>query len=316
MAMPLMGIVGGGMELAKMGGEALRSAPQAPKTSLEALGRLGQGAWRGISGEVLGQGIGKGISALIPSRQVAAQGIRVATGVPEREAAAVLKDPGILSRAKSTQEAGKLYQEALSKAPYKIESAGAGSRVAFNKTMLSPEAALNKFDEIAGAMDSGALDLQSAVSMRQTLSHHIGTGKGDWYVQPMREQLGAIDNYIEGRLADFPDAVKAYREAKIAEEFSSWLPLNKNLSPNVLRTAGALGYAAHGASRGELLPSVMALGVSPKMWGYGIRAGSAVAPAVEMGTEIGARAAGQGAAKSFFPSSTEELMRKYYEEQR
>lgn len=80
MAIPAMGLVGGGLELAKMGKEAITSSPNAPKTVMESLGRLSQGAFRGASGELLGQGlvkaagtIGRGISEgaeTLPSRMI------------------------------------------------------------------------------------------------------------------------------------------------------------------------------------------------------------------------------------------------------
>lgn len=310
-AVPVMGLVGGGLELAKMTGEAIESSPNAPKTSMEALSRLGSGAWKGVSGEIIGQGIGRALGAMVPSPKTAAQVVRVATGVPEREASAVLANPKILSRAKSVGEAGEAYQKALeSSKSVKLASSGEGSRVAFGKTMLSPEATLNKYDELLPKIQSGELDLQSALALRQTASHHLGKAKGDWYDAPMREVLDATDKYLEKGLEGFPEAVKGYREAKIAEEFGSWLPLNKNLSPNVLRTAGALAYAGQGAARGDIIPSVMAAGVSPKVWGYGIQAGAAATPAIKAGANVGARATG------YVISSTEELLRKKYMEQK
>ncbi len=316
LALPLMGLVGGGMELAKMTGEALESAPTTPKTSAEALARLGQGAWRGISGELIGQGLSAGVKALIPSPKTAASVMRVATGIPEREGAAVLRDPKLLSRAKSVSEAGEMYDKALEGAGYKIESGGKGSRVAFGKTMLSPEQTLNKFDELIPAMENGQLDLQSAVALRQTASSHLKSAKGDWFEQPMREVLQNTDNYIEQGLKDFPAAVKAYREAKIAEEFGSWLPLNKNLSPNVLRSSAGLYNIVRGAQEGNIPQMVIGAGVSPKLWGYGIQAGGAAAPLIRGAEILGTRAGGQAIARENMPMSTEELLRKKYLEQK
>jgi hypothetical protein len=165
-------------------------------------------------------------------------------------------------------------------------------------------------------MEKGELDLQSALSLRQTASSHLAKSKGDWYDQPLREAVEEADKYIEKRLLEFPAAKTAYREAKVGEEFGSWLPLNKNLSPNVLRTAGALGYAAHGAAEGRIGPMLMALGVSPKIWGYGIRAASAGASGIQGAAKLGTRLGTQEAASSYFPSSTDELMQKYYERQK
>lgn len=308
LAVPVMGLVGGGLELAKMTGEAIESSPNAPKTSMEALSRLGSGAWQGVSGEIIGQGVGKALGAMVPSRKLAAQGMRVMTGVPEREGLAVLKDPSILSRAKSVEQAGKEYGEST----LGLKGGAEGARQAFGKSHLTADAAADKFDEILPKIKDETLDLQTAFSLRQTTMDKLSDLP--YNEKSMKRLLGqnvdTLDAYIEARLPEWSGARQAFRESKIAEEFGSWLPLNKNLSPNVLRTTAAIAATGKGVMEGNPIMSLALPAISPKVWGYGIRAGGAVAPAVKAGAEVGAKATG------YAISSTEELLRKKYQEQK
>ncbi len=323
----IAGAATAGTEIARQGIQAYGNEPGADMGLLERGKRVGSAFGRGALGELGGRGVFAGAKALAPRAVgTGAQLMRVATGIPEKTGRAVLSDPDLLRRAKSVKDAGAQYQKAITQEGYtraklypeqgveqyipeQLKSSGAGSRAAFGKTMLAPEATINKYDELVPAMEIGELDLQSALTLRQTASHHLKTSKGDWYEQPMREVLEKADEYLEKKLEGFPEAVKAYREAKTAEEFSSLLPLNKNLSPNVLRTGAALAYAAHGAAEGKILPMVALPVVSPKVWGLGIRA--ATTPTGQEVLKAGVRYGTQYGARQILPSSTDMLMRKY-----
>jgi hypothetical protein len=126
----------------------------------------------------------------------------------------------------------------------------------------------------------------------------------------LSEIIEKLDPYIEGKLPEWSGARQAYREAKIGEEFGSWLPLNKNLSPNVLRTAAALSMVAKGASEGKILPILGAGMVSPRVWGAGIQYAG---PVSKVGIRAGTYALDP---LNLAQDSETDLIRKYYAQEK
>ena len=311
---PLAGLATGSVEAVKQGLQRFEGNPEAPETSAEAARRIGMAGARGAGGELGGRAV-LGAASYIGRKAlpVAAQGIRAMTGVPVREATAVLKDPSILSRAKSVEEAGADYAASLTGGPVVgLESGAKGARKAFGKSHLSPDAVADKFDELLPHLQAGTIDLQTAFSLRQqTMDKLADLPYNEKSMKKLlAENVDQLDEFIESKLPEWSGARKAFRESKVAEEFKSWLPLNKNLSPNVLRTAGALTAAAHGISEGRVLPMLALPAVSPRVYGGAIRAAASpitrgiVQGATRLGTQAGAGA--------IFPSSTTEALRRRY----
>ena len=156
--------------------------------------------------------------------------------------------------------------------------------------------------------------MQKAFSLRKAFSDEIAD-VNPAEKETMRRLTGRIkrlDDYIESSLPEWGQVRNTYADAMTAEEFASWLPLNKNLSPNVLRSWAGLGMIAHGARNREILPILMAGGVSPRVWGGVIRAGATAPQAVRSVGVGGARLAGQYASGIMTDADrVEELRRKY-----
>lgn len=244
----------------------------------EAVTDLGAAAASGVMNELGGPIANKVVGALArPVVKVGSQVVRAMSGVPEDAAAKVLRDPSILSRAMPIDDAGKLYREGVGDAAKGSMEAG---RSIFGKTYPGPEAAVNTFDEISGSL--GAAHPNELLGMRQTMMDTLAdTPKTSPKLRKMlSDRIEILDGMLEGRLPNWGGAKQAWREAKIGEEFGSWLPLNKNLSPNVLRTTAAIAAAAKGASEGSMWGALALPLVSPKVWGLGIRAAGTTAQAL------------------------------------
>lgn len=311
---PLAGMATAGVEGVKQVLQQAEGNPEAPESSTEAASRIGMAGARGAAGELGGRAV-MGAVGYVGKKALPtiAQGMRVMTGVPEREGLAVLKDPSILSRAKSVEEAGKDYAASLTGGPVVgIESGAKGARKAFGKSHLSPDAVADKFDELLPHLQNGTIDLQTAFSLRQQTMDKLSDlpFNEKSMKKLLAENVDQLDEFIEGKLPEWSGARKAFRESKIAEEFGSWLPLNKNLSPNVLRTTASMAATAKGVMEGNPMLSMALPAVSPKIWGYGIRAANSRAAGIagQGATRLGA----QAGANQIFPSSTEEALRRKY----
>lgn len=347
MGAALAGAATMGTEIVKQGIQAYNSEPGTPATTLEALRRNAMAFGRGAAGEALGRGVFAGAGAMAEKaapgvKQTLAKIMKVSTGMPEREGMALINDTKIIARAKSAREAGKDFGAALTvkdplpranllpkgiqefaDVPAPLKSGAEGARLAFGKSHLTADAAADKFDEFLPKLTDNTLDLQSAFSLRQLTMDKISDLP--YNERSMKRLLSGnidkLDSYIEAKLPDWSGAKTAYREAKVAEEFNNWLPLNKNLSPNVLRATAAVGAAAYGAREGDPR-AIMALSlVSPRVWGGAIRGGGVIgraasSPVGNFVTKQMTRLGTQYVAGQAIPSSTEELMRKHYEAQR
>ena len=214
-----------------------------------------------------GQALGLGISAAAKGgAKVLSQATRAMTGTPEKSAEYLLKNPGM--RALPIEEAGKVYKAGVGDAAEGSMEAG---RSVFGKTYPGPEAAVNTFDEMRDVL--GAANPNELLGMRQTM---MDTLSDTPVTSPklrmmLAKRIEELDVMLDAKLPDWGGAKQAWREAKIGEDFGSWLPLNKNLSPNVLRTTGALAAAANSASKGEVLGLAALPLISPKVWGAGLR---------------------------------------------
>lgn len=319
-----------GTEIARQGIQAIGSEPGTPSTFAESGKRIASAFGRGAAGEALGRGVfavGAKIGSKIGPRLVktGAQAMKVSAGIPEASGEAVLSDLGRLGRAPSIKEAGAKYAQAM-------EATGLSQ---------GPEAAMEMMGE-AGLSEVGAtkfaynalqklkegkLPYQEALVARDQIKSLLARPKwqnpnaaqSERFLIKMQKDL---DTYLEPYFAEagesFQGARAGYREAKLSEDFSSWLPTNANKTASVLRGTLATGAAGLGYG-GVIDPETAALGIaaaSPRMLGYGIRGAAVAAPVIREAAKFGTRLGTQKAAGIFLPSSTEELMRKHYEAQR
>lgn len=166
-----------------------------------------------------------------------------------------------------------------------LKSGAEASRKAFGKSYLSGEAVADKFDELAPKLADGSIDTQTLLTLRQQTMKAIEDlpYKQKGLRRILAGNIDQMDPILETRLPDWGAARGGYRESKIAEEFSSLLPLNKNLSPNVLRTTAAIAGAAKGLAEGR---PWLALGlpmISPAVYGTALK-GAAYAGKIPAGT--------------------------------
>lgn len=311
-----VGIIAGGIIGAGIGGGAGEATRQSvaqmtagafPEqaypmaTGREVLRDVGIQAATQAAGQALGVGIGAAAKAVRPAFvKGVSQLTRAATGMPEQTASTLIKDPGVMSRAMPISEAGKLYRQGVGDAAEGSLEAG---RLIFGKTYPGPEAAVNTFDEMRPVLD--AAKPQELLGMRQTLSDTLAdTPRTSPKLRMMlSERLKVLDDLLESRLPDWGGARGAWRDAKVAEEAGSWLPLNKNLSPNALRTTAAVSIAASKAANGELMGLAALPFISPRVWSYGLRgigyAGQVPASVYRVGAATGAGAIGSSLAQAY-----------------
>jgi hypothetical protein len=233
-----------------------------------------------------------------PAIKVGAQGMRALAGIPEKAGRAVLKDPSILLRAKPVEEAGEAYAKSVGG----LKSGAEAARATLGRSHYSGEAIANKFDDFADQIAKETIDTQTALALRQRTMKAVEDlpfNQRDLR-GVLSSNIRALDDLLEKRLPEWGGARAGYRESKIAEEFSSLLPLNKNLSPNVLRTTAAIAGGVKGIAEGK---PWMALGlpmISPAVYGTALKgaayAGKAMG-AVPPGTyRIPAEALSRGSA--------------------
>lgn len=305
----------GGAALGGMAGEAVRqgvsnlTAAAFPEQNYpiasprQVIGdTISQGVSQG-AGAALGLGIGAAASALRPgANKIGAQVIRIGSGVPTEVGEAALRDPSMLLRAKPAAETGAKIGEYLGGAQA-VERAvdpltGAVSEVAKPRGLkynvkglqeLMPGKFLastgDKFNLVNDAMTKlghGELGLQEALVVRQQASKMLSTPNFQnaelaAVKQEIAQALGQLDEFIEPQLPEMGGLRQAYRDSKVAEEFSNWLPLNRNSSPNVLRSVLATREAAMGAAAAIGVGGGSPIGlaalplISPKFYGTAIK---------------------------------------------
>lgn len=326
----IAGAATGGTEIIKQGIQAIGSEPGTPHTFGESGKRIAQAFGRGAIGEALGRGVIGGAAALgakmAPTAiKTGAQIMKTTAGIPEKTGEAVLRDPSRLGRAPSIKEAGGKYAEAMEATG--LSQGPEAAMEMMGKSGLSEAGATDFAYNALQKLQKGELPYQEALVARDQIKTLLARPKwqnpnaaqAERFLVKMQQDLDAyLEPYFAEAGQSFQGARAGYREAKIAEDFGSWLPTNANKTASVLRgtyaaSLGGLGYG--GAIDPETAAAGMAL-ASPRMLGYGIRGAAVAAPLVKEAAKFGTRLGTQSIAGKVLPSSTEELMRKHYEAQK
>src|SRR3990167_1481183 len=330
MGAALAGAATMGTEIVKQGIQAIGSEPGTPTNTMESGKRIASAFGRGALGEGLGRGVFAGAArvgkAIAPTAiKTGAQVMKMSAGIPEPTGQAVLSDLGRLGRAPSLKEAGAKYADAM--AATGLRQGPEAAMETMGKSALSQEGATNFAYDAIQKLNSGQLTYQEALVARDQLKNILKMPKwqnpsiaqNEMFLVKMQKQLDDyLEPYFNAAGESFKQARGGYREAKIAQDFSSWLPTNANKTASVLRggyaaTIGGLGYG------GQIDPETAALGLavaSPRMIGYGIRGAAVAGPVVREAAKFGTRLGTQAISGRLLPSSTEELMRKHYEAQK
>lgn len=258
------------------------------------------GATGEVGGQFLGRALQAGARAAGPTlRRLGAQALRVGPGVQEKYGGAVLRDPTILTNPVTKADVSQAYSQFE-------KSAGLVSpktiRLQSGKILESSGDAEKIVDAVYSRLASGAgvaeQDLYTASQAASYLKNQakFGDPKQLANLSNLATAKTAFDNALELATAGGPSyaaaRTAAFRE-KAAGEFSSFYPLNKNLSPNVLRSVGATGAAAAGAVSGNYGALGIPFLISPRAAGAAIkttyRVGQAVGAVGPAGTRLGAQ---------------------------
>ena len=269
----------------------------------------GKNAWDiGSAGlaQAAGEGLAQGALKLAPAAQkLGAQLLKAGPAIPEKYGAAALRNPKAVFGAVSPDEAGVAYDAFEAKTGLKglrqQEWEAGGSNGAKDLEGLVLKA--GRKVELGETVSPQELYTASQAANRLRQMAKFG--------EPAAKDLAGSANVLKGKqlvedaLQDVHPEYQALRQANFnaqaKQAFSSVLPLNKNQSPNALRTvlagreammaaAGALagqkegGHPVIGAMLGPAL-------ISPLAAGLAIRGASALAPvavpAVSAATRLG-----------------------------
>lgn len=217
--------------------------------------------------------------------------LRVGPGVPQYKGQAAMEDLGLLSRAPSQKRVGELYDDFHNASgTVSRKKAIAGSADPFDTVAR----AKNDIAEAAQKLRSGTLTTQEAVNASQAarlIKDQARTGNefaGEIF-DVANDLKGQFDDFIGQTYPEWNAARQGAFERSVADEFTSWLPLNKNQSPNVLRTYTAGAAAATGAAAGRYGALGLPVLISPRVAGLGIRAAYRGSQIAEPLAELAAR---------------------------
>jgi len=243
---------------------------------------------------------GIGVEAGPLARKAGAQILRAGPAIPEKYGEAMLKDMSILTRAQPRDVMSKSYQAFQNYTGLKGLDEIAGERAKAWTAGELYETALTTANNIKSGAQVSPQELYTASQAENQLNRLARAGNPD--AMAMRgakslEQAGkAADEALEKIYPEYKGLRKGLFESKVREQIGSALPLNKNTSPNVLRTWSAGVMAARAMESMNPLGLVAAPFVSPAAWGLGLRgayAASKVVPPI-------ARSSGAAALQQYY----------------
>jgi hypothetical protein len=299
-----------GATLGGAAGEGMRqNAVQlyAAATGRPMTGPMDVAANMGIQGVLqgAGQAIPVAAAAARPyANKLGAQVIRVGSGVPEKYGEAAMRNPSSLLNAPSKAEASAAYQafEGSTGLQGLEASISATGKVPSEAAM---EAALFDVAKRAASGQATAQELYTASQYASNLNQmgKMGSPRYATLQSAIGKAKGAVDDALQTIHPEYGKLRQDYFDAKMGEQFSSFLPLNQNTSPNVLRGVTAATAAGTGVMAGSPAALAALPLVSPKFYGTLIR-GAAIAGKVpgavyRVGTQGAAGAASSALAENY-----------------
>lgn len=247
----------------------------------------GQVAGTYLGGKAFGA-LGEGIQALkgAGAKAAIADAAKASAAIPERDMMAVLNDPSLLGRAKSVAQATMNYVKSIPGLNHVTESL----REELGKSVPTLGDYTNHLDMVKGLGDKAQpQDLLTGIQSVNKILGHKEFPKDPDIVRGLLQDKSNLLDKLEQSNPGFSEANKALREAHIAEQFNSWFPRNKNMSPNVLRTllaarnlGSGLANLATGNPGTAAMQGAAALASSPKAIGLGIRGAQFLGQDVKM----------------------------------
>lgn len=255
-----------------------------------------------------GQGLAVGAAALRPTvNRLGSQVMRVGAGIPEKAGFQAMRNPSMLLDALPVEDAGKAYRTFEGYSGLKGLDALAGERAKAWTAGELYETALQTANKVRAGQAVTAQELYTASQAQNQLSRLAKFGNPDAAAMlgsGSLDDAGRVaDRALEGIFPEYAGLRGDYAAAKTAQQFDSWLPLNKNTSPNVLRGVTAATTAAAGVMAGQ--PGALAALplVSPKFYGTALKgaalAGKIPAGVYRVGAQSTAGAAGSALEQAY-----------------
>lgn len=265
-----------------------------------------QGATQ-AAGEAGGQVLAAGGRFVRPyANKLGAQMMRVGAGIPEKAGEAAMRNPSVLLDAQTPEVAKEAYRTFEKYTGLRGLDEVAGARAKPWSANELYEFALNAANKVKEGAKVSPQELYTASQAENQLSRLAKYGNPDAAAmlgsQSLREAGSVADKALGSVYPEYSSLRSGYAASKTANEFTSLLPLNKNQSPNVLRSVVAGREAAVGAAAiagvGMGHPAALAALplISPKFYGAGLQAAALVgkipAGVYRLGIEGGAGASG------------------------
>lgn len=287
-----------GVEMARQNAVQMKEAigGQDVTPASEAVSRAGIEAGSQAVGGGAAMGVGAVASAARPLvNKLGAQMIRVGSGVPEKYGMAAMRNPSSLLNAPSMEAAQGAYQtfekttglrglgDAV-KGMGRFPSEGELENVLFKAAKRAAE----------GASDPQELYIasQAASSLKQMAK--MGNPRYATLQSAIDQAKSTVDDALTKFYPEYGNLRQGYFDAKMAEQFSSVLPLNQNTSPNVLRGVTAATAAGAGVMAGSPAAVAALPLISPRFYGTALKT-AAVAGKIPAGVYKMGSGAGSGA---------------------
>lgn len=300
-----------GMVAGAGAGEALRQAAVStnavatntqPPSVLESVGYPALAAGTQYLGGKIAEGLGN-----IVNPRTGAQLLKAGPATPEKYGQAVLDNPAILGRAQSPQVMGEAYRAFEKYTGLKgirqgmEESAKLSSPGELVSNVLETMKSLKAGEEVSPQQLYTAS--QSAAHLK--LAARFGEPGAARALEGglIDEGKQLADSALQNIYPEYQSLRQGMFESKAAQEFQSLLPLNKNSTPNVLRSWAGGAAAMKALSSGNpafLAPLAL---ISPKVAGLAIRTGSAMLPVAQFATRLASQALAPEAAALMSPQS-------------
>lgn len=277
-----------------------------PEAAMSVAPRGGAMMSPGAIPEVAGAKLAGGVVQPNTLQKIGGSVVTATTAIPERYTSAVMADPSILTTAETPAQVGKDYQAVFDKLGINYDSDFV-KEISGKRYIPSENQASQGYkivDDLltkAEGMKPGEMAPSEAFMGRSVAASLKRSNQ--YAVNPtFKSVVDGAQHFFDNELeqSGFPE-VKAlgqrYFKAVAREHFESFLPQNKNLSPNALRSlvmlklgGDALGQVAKGNWAGAAAKGLQSASMSPMVVGGAIR-GLAVGPSISQSGIQAGRAA-------------------------
>jgi len=295
-AIPGAGIGAASGEAVRQGLVSARNAYRGVEgsTPREVLSEVGIQGALGAGGAALAEGASIAYNKLRPAAtRLGAQLLKSGPGVPEKYGQAFIENPNIVANAPTQKEinAGyRAFEEANGLISPRVARAKSGNLI--QKTGKAEELINDVYTRLANGEQVAKQELYEASQSARFLKDQARFGDPNQLsnLSNINEAKSLIDDSLESVASGYRELRANVFARKTADQFSSFLPLNKNQSPNVLRTLG-VGSAAIGSAIATANPLLLAplAAISPKLSGLAIRGAHGLAGSVKIPLEALAR---------------------------